>query len=708
MRTNIRIIFLILLSIFIGFFRMNFVQNTLQMASPCALDYIYPNSGAGAPFRNISDNTQIEDFFDSYISDQIEGGNLAGVTLSIVKGNNMTLAKGYGYRDIDTKSEVVANETLFRIGSISKLFTWTAIMQLYEQGKVDLHTDVNEYLTGFQIPDTFEESITLAHLMTHTAGFEETSALIFSKSDIFPELSEYLREILPKRQFKPGTVSAYSNYGAALAGLIVEEISEMPFEQYIEENIFQKLNMTHSTFYQTLPPNLVNSVSKSYLYANSKFTEGNLTYQGIGPAGAMCSTATDMAKFMIAQMNNGSYQGNQILEPATLALMQNPHFQPHLDFPSIFYGFYELNFDDQFAFGHGGDIRYFHSQMSFFPDYDFGIFISYNTESGGLSPFLTLGEFVEKFMETRSTEIPSPMSGYQNRVTKFTGEYRKTRMQYSTILKVSYAGGATNLKFTSNEEGQLILSLSNGQAKFVEIEENVFAEITGTGLKLFFAEDGNGNIKYVYTNQAVVNAYERLNWYEHTTFQSLMISISGIILQLSLLYWLIEGIIRLCKKRPHIIPKKNLQNENKSISEPLLPSRGDISILEQMYSTELISPSILRTEIPKQKRISNWPRWILGGIFVFNIGTNLFVTAMTLIIQMDSTFFFQNYLNLPLVMTIPMLLCAVIVTIDILLEWAGKNYLRPRPQKLWERIHFTFVVLSGIYMVWYLAYWGFL
>ncbi|MHA1612036.1 MAG: serine hydrolase domain-containing protein [Promethearchaeota archaeon] len=705
MRTNKKITFLILIFVSIGFFGMDFVQKSEQKASSFALDNLYPNFSAEQPSRDISNISQIEEFFDNYILDQIEEGNLAGVTLSIVQGDNMTFAKGYGYRDIDAKSEVEANATLFRIGSISKLFTWTAIMQLYEQGKVDLNIDINNYLTTFQIPATFEEPITLAHLMTHTAGFEETAERLFSDADIFPELSEFLREILPKRQFKPGTVPAYSNYGAALAGLIVEEISEIPFEQYIEKNIFEKLNMTHSTFYQTLPTNLANSVSKSYLYSNSEFTEGNFTYLGMAPAGSMYSTADDIAKFMIAQMNNGSYQGNQILEPATIALMQSPHFQARSDFPSILYGFYERDFNGQLSFGHGGDLPYFHSQMSFFPDYDFGIFISYNTESSGLSPGLTLFEFVKDFMETRSNEIPIPMQGSQDRVTKFTGEYRTTRMWFSTFMKINSIG--SEIKMTSNEKGQLILSVANEQYTFVEIEENLFAEITGKNLKLYFAEDEDGNIKYLYHNSLIIEAYEKLNWYEHMSFNLLINQLSLLIIQLSLIYWMIEGFVRLSKKKKSVIPENILQNRKDVISEKH-PPVSVTPILKQESSAIITPANNDGREIPKKKVISNWPRWIVGCIFLLVSGTDIFMGGITLIAQMDPTFLYHKYLKLMLVLTIPILICVMVITVDIILEWMGKNYLRPKPQKLWERIHFTLVVLSGISTVWLLIYWGLL
>ncbi|MFV9630163.1 MAG: serine hydrolase domain-containing protein [Methanosarcinales archaeon] len=197
-----------------------------------------------------TDPQELEAFIDGVMVAQMEAYYIPGATISVVKDGELFFAKGYGYADMEYGKPVIANETLFRIGSVSKLFTWTAVMQLAEQGKLDLNADVNTYLTDFKIPDTYPEPITLAHLMTHTAGFEDYHRIFARSADDIEPLGEYLANNMPARVRPPGEFIAYSNYGTSLAGYIVEEVSSMPFDVYIEENIYKPLDIQRSTFRQ--------------------------------------------------------------------------------------------------------------------------------------------------------------------------------------------------------------------------------------------------------------------------------------------------------------------------------------------------------------------------------------------------------------------------------------------------------------------------
>jgi len=214
----------------------------------------------------------VETFLDGVVLIQLERENVAGITVAVVKDGKLLFAKGYGYSDREKKTPVSPETTLFRPGSISKLFTWTSVMQLQEQGKLDLDKDVNEYL-DFKIPEAFGKPITLKNIMTHTAGFEEQVKDLFSADTKSPNLGEYLKTHIPARIFPPGTVPAYSNYATALAGHIVERVSGQPFEQYVAEHIFKPLGMTHSSFDQPLPPELVDSMSRGYRVASGPAVE---------------------------------------------------------------------------------------------------------------------------------------------------------------------------------------------------------------------------------------------------------------------------------------------------------------------------------------------------------------------------------------------------------------------------------------------------
>ncbi len=182
------------------------------------------------------------------ISKQLRANHIPGATVSVVKDGQLFFAKGYGSADLQEGRPVNAQTTLFRIGSVSKPFTATAVLQLAEQGKLNLHADVNIYLKTFHLPATYPEPITLAHLLTHTAGFESRATgmeAARTTSDLEP-LGQLLAEHIPARVRPPGELTAYSNYGYALAGYIVEQVSGMPYAQYVEQHIFQRLRMRSS------------------------------------------------------------------------------------------------------------------------------------------------------------------------------------------------------------------------------------------------------------------------------------------------------------------------------------------------------------------------------------------------------------------------------------------------------------------------------
>src|SRR6476469_10212922 len=175
-----------------------------------------------------------ETLLDALIPSQLRNRNVAGAVVSVVKDGQVLFQKGYGYADVEEKKPVLPDQTLFRPGSISKLFTATAVMQLVEQGKLDLDRDVNDYL-DFRIPPAFGKPITLRNCMTHTAGFEEVGKNLFSDDSVHILSNEtFVKEWTPERIYPPGQVPAYSNYATALAGYIVQRVSGEPFEAYID------------------------------------------------------------------------------------------------------------------------------------------------------------------------------------------------------------------------------------------------------------------------------------------------------------------------------------------------------------------------------------------------------------------------------------------------------------------------------------------
>ena len=252
-----------------------------------------------------------------------------------MKDGQILTERGFGYADVAKKKPVDPKLTLFRPGSVSKLFTWTAVMQLVEQGKLDLDADVNKYLADFQIPPRDGKPITLRNIMTHTAGFEEqVKNIITEDPEHGPTTSTLLKRWMPTRVFDAGTTPAYSNYATSLAGYIVERVSGESFYDYVDKHIFAPLGMKHST----LPPAAAEGARaadvdrlRHWLRRPAKKFE----IVGPAPAGSLSSPGEDMAHFMIAHLQNGEYNGNRILkeetaeadarQPADRAAAAEPH-----------------------------------------------------------------------------------------------------------------------------------------------------------------------------------------------------------------------------------------------------------------------------------------------------------------------------------------------------------------------------------------------
>ncbi len=244
-----------------------------------------------------TDPAELEAFLDDLFAQEMEAYHIAGAAISVVKDGKLFLAKGYGYADIEKGIPVDPEQTIFRIGSVGKTLTWTAVMQLVEQGKLNLDADVNTYL-DFRIPDTYPQPITLKHLMTHTSGIEDRwlESVVSDAGELVPE-REWLIANFPGRVRPPGEAAGYSNYNAMLAGYIVARVSGEPYDQYIQEHIFDPLGMVHSTVQLHMPAGLRPFASMSYTYVDGAFQPfpDYFAQPAVLPSGFHQASVTDMA-----------------------------------------------------------------------------------------------------------------------------------------------------------------------------------------------------------------------------------------------------------------------------------------------------------------------------------------------------------------------------------------------------------------------------
>ena len=485
----------------------------------------------------------VEAFLDGIVPQQLKHSDIAGATISIVKDGKLLFAKGYGYADVQKKQPVSPQDTLFRPGSISKLFTWTAVMQLFEQGKLDLDRDVNEYL-DFKIPDAFGKPITLKNILTHTPGFEEQVKDLFTTTPSTPNLGDYLKTHIPARIYPPGTVPAYSNYATAVAGYIVQRVSGRPFEDYVEENIIKPLNMTHSTFKQPLPANLASLMSSGYRRGSDPAEPFEIVNPF--PAGSLSSTATDMAQFMIAHLQEGQLGDARILKPETARLMHSRLFALDDAANAMCYGFYEETRNGHRIIGHGGDTVYFHSDLHLILDQNVGFYVSYNSAgtSAGLgdSP---RGNVWEAFLDRYYPYTPQveTAAGAKDAAKAVSGIYTFSRRSDSSFFKLASLLG--ELTVSPTNEGDIEVSLltgANGKPKrWQPVSATTFVERDGQD-KLIFKPDQNGQQQLVLPYPFFIG--QPVSTLHSGKFLLPVLIISLVLMLLTLILWPVSWFVR--------------------------------------------------------------------------------------------------------------------------------------------------------------------
>lgn len=485
----------------------------------------------------------VEAFFDGLIPLQLEQREIAGAVVVVVHGGGVLLAKGYGYADVEQKTPVSPEKTLFRPGSVSKLFTWTAVMQLVEQGKLDLDQDVNAYL-DFQIPPGFGAPVTLRNILTHTPGFEERLKGLFQADAAgMPSLGDYLRRQIPARIFPPGTTVAYSNYATALAGYIVERVSGQPFNDYVAEHIFRPLGMENSSFAQPLPESLAPQMSKGYLVASQPPRPFEVV--PAAPAGALSSSGLDMARFILAHLGQGRAGQAPILRPETAALMHARQWGPHPDLNGMALGFYEESRNGLRIIGHGGDTVLFHSDLHLVPAAGLGFFFSQNSAGRGTGSLRSAlwQRFLDRYFPYTPPAAPAGASAAED-VRAVLGTYIPSRRSQTTFLRaLALLGGA---RVTRRGEDAIAIggleSFYGRTKKWTWIAPLRFRDAEGQDV-VAFRRDENGQMEAMISALPVF-VFQRVPWYRSSRLLLVLFGFAMGVFALALLFWAAGGWLR--------------------------------------------------------------------------------------------------------------------------------------------------------------------
>jgi len=520
-------------------------------------------------------------------------------------------------------------------------------MQQVERGNLDLDADVNQYLKTFQIPTTFDEPITLKHVMTHTPGFEDGGLgyLINYDPDKASSIRDFLATYIPARVNKPGAYGSYSNYATALAGLIVQNVSGIPFDEYIEKNIYEPLGMDHSSFREPLPDTIIDDMTVGYKReAGIYVAQPYEVLGGVRPAGSMASSADDMAKFMMAHLNGGSYGGAQILKPETTKLMHSVLYKGDDRLAGIAHGFYENYINGHRLVGHGGDTFQFHTDMMIDQEENLGIFVSYQTYSGtkGRSEFINT--FYDQYYP-EPLEAITPPDDFNKRADEYAGTYVFWRRNFSTLEKaMSLAGGEFTI--APSGENTLILSGFEGPRQFVEIGDNLFRQVDGK-LRIAFGEDENGNIHDLHIDGLPFMDLSRAPGFETAMFKSVLPLISLLLFLTVWTGWLYR------------------RKDYKAMQAPE------------------------RTAIRLSMATSG-----MNVVFVILLGSIMAIYQ------------FEIYENIPTILKVSLVLPILILITTIGMAYFAVKAWREDFWRLGRRIHYTLVTAAAVFMAVFYIYWN--
>lgn len=600
--------------------------------------------------QQIPDTVTLRSFLDGAIQTKMKDKRIPGATLAVIHHGKVVYAKGYGYADADRKIPVNPDSTLFRIGSISKMFTWIAVMQLVSQGKLDLNTDVNQYLTDVKIPEKFGQPITLKHLMTHTPGFEDLVIHLFGKDSLsLKPLNEILKQEMPDRVRPPYTQSSYSNHGTGLAAHVVERVSGLTFQDYVERNIIKPLGMRYTSFRQPLPARLRPLMSKGYREEGGKNVEEIFEYVPLYPVGAASASALDMTRFMKALLHHGKADSVQLLDSATMALMQSPAHRHHPAVNPMRYGFMDVSQNGVTIIGHGGDTFWFHSLMALLPEHDFGIFLSFNSMTAGGAYLDILDLFMDRFFPEQLV-APSfrPSKEFLN---KFAGEYRANRYAYHDITTISSLFGRPVIRVADSTAIEVVGSTVK---KYIPVDSSTFREVNSNE-RIAFSFDKKGQVEHMYLSGMPIVALDKVDGMESSSIQYLLWAIVILLTLVGVAYW------------------------------PLL------------YRFRRGYQPLLRTRstLPSDARFVAWINYAL--LLVFFLGL-----AVVLSNPFDVVYAIPVALKFLLIIPFLMIVFTIVMLIQLVRVLPSDRY------RLWSRLYYLTLCAGSLLSLYLLNHWNFL
>lgn len=486
--------------------------------------------------------SDVDAWLDGYMPFALHSGDIAGAVVVVVKDRQVLTARGYGYADMASHRLVDPYRTLFRVGSVSKLITWTAVMQQVEAGKIDLDADVNRYL-DFVIPPYHGQPITMRQIMTHTSGLEEKAKNDFygSAGEIQP-LETFLKQGTPARIFVPGTTPSYSNWATTLAAYIVQRTSGVPFDDYVDARLFAPLGMHFASFRQPLPAAIAPYIATGYPRASASAKP--FEWIQVGPAGSLSASGVDMARFMLAHLAGG--QG--ILKPETAAMMHDSPLDkvnpksliPPLNRMEL--GFFETNTNGHEVIGHLGDTENMHTSLHLMTKEGVGFFVSFNSagRKGAAHPLRValFRDFVDRYFAAAQPDGRVDAKTAAAHARMLSGLWEGSRRAESDWLSVLTL--ATQVRVDLDAKGALVIpdlkTTGGAPQQWVEIAPFVWREANGHERLAAQVVDGKA-VRWSVDGESPFVVFDRVPASRSTSWLLPLLYFSVTVLALTFLYW---------------------------------------------------------------------------------------------------------------------------------------------------------------------------
>ncbi len=486
----------------------------------------YDQVSAESENNMIEDPLVLSEFLDNFFSEKMSEYHIPGAAIVIIQDGKPLISRGYGYANIEKKIPVDPKTTVFRVASVSKIFTITGVLQLAEQGRIDVNNDVNQYLNAFQVDNPYQEPLRIKYLLTHTDGFEtrDLGTFVQSPDELLP-LETVLKNDLDAPVQEPGSMITYGGYGTALAGHLISQVTHAPFEETIHDNIFTPLDMENSTFYQVLPESMQENIAGIYNFddAAGQFVPTQFLYVSTAPTGALSTTAEDMGKFLIALLNRGQSGGKRILREETVETMLTRQYSPHPSLPGITYGFMEFFRNGQTGLirdGSGVGIR---SQIFLLPEQNLAYFFVQNTRGDEMADAFN-EVFLDEFFPA-AENLPEQQTTPAD-LKRFEGIYRPAQTAENTLVKAE-ALAMGDLKVTAAEDGRLIVNVMGesdvyggfpNESAWAETEPLLFRRVD-TERYLAFQENESHQITSLTSGSGYHGAFVKIPWFESNRVQ---------------------------------------------------------------------------------------------------------------------------------------------------------------------------------------------